>query len=94
MALVFPVTLAHFFLFCNVFRIRRSYELVWTGAYLMNLGYWILLRELSWLHVLAWQTPLTVAFMVAEVRSPRYHGILWGRFKRSSQGRTEEATSS
>ncbi len=77
LALVFPVTLAHFFLFCNVFRLRRNYELIWTGAYLINLGYWFLFRELGWAEVLALQTPLTLILIAAEARSSRYHGVFW-----------------
>ena len=77
LALVFPVTLAHFFLFCNVFRLRRNYELVWTGAFLVNLGYWILFRELGWVEVLAVQTPVTLILIAAEARSSRYHGVFW-----------------
>ena len=78
-ALGFPVTLGHFFLFCNVFRIRRSYELLWTAVFVANLAYWALLRDLSWSGVLAVQSPLTVALIVLEMRNPRYHGILWRR---------------
>ncbi len=76
-ALVFPVTLGHFFIFCNVFRIRPIYELVWTGAYLVNMAYWLLFREFSWLGVLSVQTPLTLTLIVLELRSPRYHGAFY-----------------
>ncbi len=86
LALVFPVTLAHFFLFCNVFRLRRSYELIWTGAYLVNLGYWILFRELAWAEVLALQTPLTLILIVAEARSSRYHGVFWRKLNTELEG--------
>ena len=74
-ALVFPITLGHFFLFCNVFRVRRSYELIWAGLYLLNVACWMLLWEFRWLGVLACQTPLTLVLIVLEVRSSRYHGI-------------------
>ena len=79
LTLVFPVTLGHFFLFCNVFRIRRSYELIWSGVYVANLAYWVLLRDLSWFGILAVQSPLTVAFILREMRDPRYHGVFWRR---------------
>ena len=29
---ILPCALGHFFLFCNVFRVRRNYELAWTGV--------------------------------------------------------------
>jgi len=35
---IIPFAAGHFFLFCNVFRVRRSYELVWTGCCLANFG--------------------------------------------------------
>ncbi len=76
LALGLPVTLGHFFLFCNVFRIRRSYELIWTAVYIVNLAYWMLLRDSSWFGVLTVQSPLTIALIVLEIRAPRYHGAL------------------
>lgn len=68
--------LGHFFLFCNVFRVRRRYELLWTASFLANVLAWHLAGELSWTAVLAVQTPLTLLAIVAEVRSPQYHGVL------------------
>ncbi len=85
-SLVLPVTLAHFFLFCNVFRIRRTYELVWAVIYLVNILYWVFLREFSWLGVLALQTPVTLAFIAFEVGSPRYHGVFWERWSARRTG--------
>ena len=43
-ALLVPLTLGHFFLFCNVFRLRRSYELYWTVVFLLNVGVWLFRR--------------------------------------------------
>ncbi len=81
-SLVFSVTLGHFFLFCNVFRIRRTYELVWAAIYLANIFYWVFLREFSWLGILTLQTPVTVVLIALEVGSPRYHGIFCGRLSK------------
>jgi hypothetical protein len=77
---LFAFALGHFFLFCNVFRVRRNYELAWTGVCLANLSAWFLLGEpfqaaSDWLWPLAVQTPFTALAIGAEVRSPRYHGI-------------------
>jgi len=74
-ALLFPVVLGHFFLFCNVFRIRRGYELLWAGLFLVNAGAWHIFSDFGWSKVLAAQTPLTVAFIILEMRSARYHGV-------------------
>jgi hypothetical protein len=70
------VALAHFFLFCNVFRVRRSYELVWAAAFVVNVACWSWTGPRIWWNVLLVQTPLTVALIGAEVASSRYHG--WG----------------
>lgn len=65
----------HFFLFCNVFRVRRSYELIWTAVFLANVTAWTWAGRFSWTAVLAVQFPVTVAVVALEIRSPRYHGI-------------------
>lgn len=66
----------HFFLFCNVFRVRRSYELMWAVVFLANATYWMVLRlSLDWLPPLLTQLPVTLIVIVAEVCSPQYHGI-------------------
>ena len=68
------VALGHFFLFCNVFRVRRNFELAWAGFFLANFAVWSWIG-FSWLAVLAVQTPVTVLAIGVEMRSPRYHGI-------------------
>jgi hypothetical protein len=77
LALFFPVTLGHFFLFCNVFRLRRKYEVVWTALYVLNVAGWLIGGELNWPGVLALQTPVTIAAITLEIKSPRYHGVFW-----------------
>jgi hypothetical protein len=78
LALAFPVVLGHFFLFCNVFRVRRSYELAWSACFLLNAAAWWLGAAFTWWGVLAVQLPVTVLAIGAEIRSPRYHGV-WAR---------------
>ena len=68
------VALGHFFLFCNVFRVRRSLELAWAGVFLANFAAWSWIG-FSWPAVLAVQTPITMLAIGVEMRSPRYHGI-------------------
>jgi len=67
----------HFFLFCNVFRIRRSYELIWAAAFVVNLLAWQVAGAMSWPRVLAMQLPVTVLAIASEMRSRRYHGVGW-----------------
>ena len=68
---LFPVTLGHFFLFCNVFSVRRSFELIWAAVFVANVGAWLLAGELRWSWVLAIQTPLTLLLILLERRIPR-----------------------
>ena len=65
----------HFFLFCNVFRVRRSYELAWTAVFLANVAGWTWAGRFSWTVVLAVQIPVTLLVIGLEIASPRYHGI-------------------
>lgn len=65
----------HFFLFCNVFRVRRRLELGWAIVFLINSGAWLWWGRLEWLNVLACQLPITVGCIGAEVRSRQYHGL-------------------
>lgn len=73
-ALAMPYVLGHFFLFCNVFRVRRSFELIWSGVFLLNTG-----AILAFVPEPVWpalfQLPVTVAVIRAEWRSANYHGI-------------------
>ena len=41
LSLVLPYVLGHFFLFCNVFRVRRPPELIWAGVFVLNFGVWM-----------------------------------------------------
>jgi hypothetical protein len=75
MVWMIPVTVGHFFLFCNVFRFRRSYELIWAGTFLANVMAWKWGGLYTWWTLLALQMPVTVLLIVAEVRSPSYHGV-------------------
>ncbi|MDF1660346.1 MAG: hypothetical protein P1V97_01140 [Planctomycetota bacterium] len=74
-ALLFSVVLGHFFLFCNVFRVRRNYELIWAALFLVNFVAWRLTGPVDWAAILSCQTPATLIAIIAEIRSPEYHGI-------------------
>lgn len=73
--LILPVVLGHFFLFCNVFRIRSTSELIWAAVVMINFGYLVLNEQFSWPRFLACQSPLTVGLILLELFSKRYHGI-------------------
>lgn len=75
LTLLLPGLLFHFFLFCNVFRVRRRYELIWASSLVLNAAAWQLANELSWLRLLSSQLVITAFVIGAELRSPAYHGI-------------------
>ena len=69
----------HFFLFCNVFRVRRSLELAWALVFVSAAGGTILRGEPGWLATVAGSLCLTVAVIVLQMRQPSYHGVGWRR---------------
>jgi hypothetical protein len=73
-ALVLFVVL-HFFLFCNVFRIRRTPELVWAAIFITNCIFWVLVDRPNAMFIAASQLPATLAVICNELLSPYYHGI-------------------
>ncbi len=75
------IVVAHFFLFCNVFRIVRSLELIWAGLFILNFLLWMLLNRFTWANVLAIQIPITMTFILYEMHGPREHGIFARRVK-------------
>jgi len=74
-AWLIPVAMVHFFLFNNVFRIRKTFQLMWSGIFLIDFATWTALGEFSWLGVLAVQTPITAVLIWMELKSPRYRGV-------------------
>ncbi len=71
-----PAAAGHFFLFCNVFRVRRRHELIWAGVFVLNTGWWMSGDCLEWFPPVACQTPLTIAILTTGIRSRDYHGML------------------
>jgi len=73
------IVAGHFFLFCNIFRVRRRRELIWATLFVVNVGLWSLLGLLDWFKVLACQLPVTAAIIAGELRTTRYHGVFADR---------------
>jgi hypothetical protein len=74
LAFLVPYVLAHFFLFCNVFRIARNYELIWAGLFVANVcGCFAF--DVGLLTVVAIQLPITVCVIGLMLRRSDYHGI-------------------
>ncbi len=70
-----PLTLLHFFLWCNVFRVGSKRELLWSGVFIVNTAAWLYLWEFSVIRVFLTQAPFTLAVIAHTLRDPRYHGI-------------------
>jgi hypothetical protein len=77
---VLAVVVVHFFLFCNVVRLHRHLELIWAVVFLVNVGWFLMQGHLNWVGPLSYQSPLTLALIMIEVRSERYHGVAAQRF--------------
>ncbi len=73
------IVAGHFFLFCNVFRVRRRRELFWAAAFLANAGLWLLFGQLDWFRLLVCQLPVTAGVIAWELKSARYHGVFADR---------------
>ena len=69
------MVVAHFFLFCNVVRLRTPFELIWAVIFLGNVAVWSGLPSFAWWKVFCTQLPVTLLFILLEMRSGRYHGI-------------------
>lgn len=66
----------HFLLFCNVFRVRRAFELIWAAVFCAVVVAASAMGGVpNWPLVLATVSPLTVLLIVFEVRGARYHGV-------------------
>lgn len=75
LSLFVPFVVLHFFLFCNVFRIRRVPELIWAAVFLLNCTAWIATGNLNLAAICGAQLPVTLLLIGYELRQPTYHGI-------------------
>jgi len=66
-----------FFLYCNVFRIRRTLELIWTGAFTLSALSSFYFEQPSWPVLYAAGFALSIILIAIEMRQPSYHGIFW-----------------
>lgn len=69
------LVVTHFFLFCNVFRIPRTPELVWAGAFLTICLTLLICDVLHPLILSVAILPVTVMVLVHAIRLPSYHGV-------------------
>jgi hypothetical protein len=76
-SLVICFVVGHFFLFCNVTRMSRVPELIWSSIFLCFAGFSVSTGHPSWLITFSLSTSVTFILIFLEIRKPRYHGILW-----------------
>jgi hypothetical protein len=75
--LVIAFVLGQFFLFCNVFRVARKPELIWSAFFLFVAVPTVLTDIPGWPLTIATALLSTVGVVVCEMRKPSYHGIGW-----------------
>jgi len=67
----------NFFLFCNLFRLSRSLELLWTAVFLILAAVRLRTGLIEW-STIYWTTgALTALLVVVEMRKASYHGVGW-----------------
>ena len=70
---------AHFFMFCNIFRVARPLELAWSGVFIALTFCTIMFEKPSWRITIIASLLATVFVVAVEMRKPSYHGVLWRR---------------
>jgi len=75
LAIAFVV--GYFFLFCNVFRVSRSLELLWSAVFILLVLGTSFFDRPGWLITIAAAAGTSVLVIAWEIRKPSYHGIGW-----------------
>ena len=75
MVLLFVLT--HFFLFCNVLRMSRSYELLWAVLFVLLAGSTFYFSFPLMHYTLSVMLVVTVTLSTVQIMQPSYHGVLW-----------------
>jgi hypothetical protein len=68
---------AHFFLFCNLVRMARPLELLWSGVFVALAGATIAIDMPGWVATFVVSAVVTAIVVVLEIRKPSYHGVGW-----------------
>jgi len=79
LGLAIAFTVGHFFLFCNVFRMPRLLELVWSALFLALAGSSIAFQQPGWLFSFSLSLVGTAVLVAFQMRQPSYHGVGWNR---------------
>ena len=68
---------ANFFLFCNVVRMRRTFELIWSAIFILLMAATMLFDVLSWPVTFVISFVVTLLLVALELTRPSYHGAFW-----------------
>jgi hypothetical protein len=77
LAWVTAFVVGNFFLFCNVFRIARSLELLWTVVFVLLAAARLRRGMFEWSTIYLISGALTILLVAVEMRKPSYHGVGW-----------------
>ena len=72
-------TVGHFFLFCNVIRMRRLQELTWAATFIFLCSVSSTFGVPSWLQSFGITSAVKAVLVFFELRAPSYHGVCWRR---------------
>lgn len=75
--------LSHFFLFCNIIRMSRLPELIWSSVFLLLAGSTVLVEQPGWLITYIASFLVTIILVMIEIKKASYHGIYWKKFNPS-----------
>lgn len=67
----------HFFLFCNVIRMSRSFEFCWAFVFVILTAISIKTNLLPLYIAFSLSFALTVVLVLLEIKKPSYHGVFW-----------------
>ncbi|MCE5279459.1 MAG: hypothetical protein ABFD92_02420 [Planctomycetaceae bacterium] len=83
--LFLPVVLGHFFLFCNVFRVGRRFEIIWAMLFMVNACALLWFESLVWWRAIVLQMPATLTILAVTIARRNYRGIGWTRIHRAAR---------
>ena len=67
----------HFFLFCNIVRMRRALEVPWAALFTALAAGTLVFDVPGWPATITLSLLATAAAVTFELRSPSYHGLGW-----------------
>ena len=79
LALLFGFSVGHFFLFCNILRMARIFELGWAAVFLALSGSTLASGQPGETLTILGTLIATALLTALQLRHPSYHGIAWKR---------------